>query len=181
MGTSHQAVGNAKRKPAQLDRAYEPNRKPFANPEKREPWRSRNLPTRALTISPSKRTAKQRAYNPANSQCLRFSSNPLESRQIGLVMVAFRRALRRYRAKLSRLEFVGGSHELSTCASSESWIAQADAWLELERFIRRLSARNADVLMFRAAGFEWKEIASCFSESVATVRNRFSREIDRLW
>jgi hypothetical protein len=35
--------------------------------------------------------------------------------------------------------------------------------------------------MFRAAGFEWKEIASCFGESVATVRNRFWREIDRLW
>jgi DNA-directed RNA polymerase specialized sigma24 family protein len=106
---------------------------------------------------------------------------PMAPRKHGLVMVAFRRALVRYRAKLSRLELVGGSHELSTCASSESWIAQADARLELERLIRRLSARNADVLMFRAAGFEWKEIASCFGESVATVRNRFWREIDRLW
>jgi DNA-directed RNA polymerase specialized sigma24 family protein len=105
---------------------------------------------------------------------------PMASRKHGLVMVAFRRALGRYRAKLSRLELVGSSHELSKCASSHSWIAQADVRLELEKLVQRLSARSADVLMLRAAGFDWKEIASSLGESPANVRNRFWREIDRL-
>lgn len=59
-------------------------------------------------------------------------------------------------------------------------MAQADMRLELEQLVQKLSARNADVLMLRGAGFEWKEIASCLGESVATVRNRFWREIYRL-
>ena len=105
---------------------------------------------------------------------------PMAPRKHGLVMVAFRRALARYRAKLSRLELVGGCYELSTYASSESWVVRAEARLELEKLIRKLSARNAEVLMLRAAGFEWKEIASSFGESVANIRNRFWREIDRL-
>jgi DNA-directed RNA polymerase specialized sigma24 family protein len=105
---------------------------------------------------------------------------PMGAPKHGLVMVAFLHSLNRYRAKLSRLEFVGGSHELSECASTCSWIAQADARLELERLVRRLSARNRDVLMLRAAGFEWKEIATLFCESPAKLRNRFWREIKRL-
>ena len=105
---------------------------------------------------------------------------PMAPRKHGLVMIAFRRALARYRAKLSRLELVGGCYELASYASTESWVARAEARLELERLIRRLSTRNAEVLTLRAAGFEWKEIANCFGESVAIVRNRFWREIARL-
>jgi DNA-directed RNA polymerase specialized sigma24 family protein len=105
---------------------------------------------------------------------------PFDSRKHGLVMVAFCRALRRYRAKLARLELVGGPEQLAERAPSQSWIAQADARLELENLVRRLSARNAEILMLRAAGHEWKEIASLFGTSVAAVRNGFWREIDRL-
>jgi len=105
---------------------------------------------------------------------------PVTPRKHGLLMIAFRRALTRYRAKLSRLELVGGCYELSTYASTESWIARAEVRLELERLIRRLSTKNAEVLALRAAGFEWKEIAHCFGESVTNVRNRFWREIARL-
>lgn len=115
------------------------------------------------------------------SRYLDRAGAPMSSRKHGLVMVAFRRALDRYRTKLSRLELVGGSHELSKCGSSHNWIAQADVHLELERLVRRLSPRNAEILMLRAAGFEWREIASLFSESSANLRNRFWREIGRLW
>lgn len=115
------------------------------------------------------------------SRYLDRAGAPMTSRKHGLVMVAFRHALSRYRAKLSRLELVGGSHELSRCGSSRNWIGQADAHLEFERLIRRLSGRNADVLMLRAAGFEWKEIARLFGDSPANLRNRFWREIGRLW
>ena len=115
------------------------------------------------------------------SRYLDRAGAPMDSRKHGLVMVAFRRALGRYRAKLSRLELIGGSYELSKCGSSHNWIAQADVHLELERLVRRLSPKNADILMLRAAGFEWKEIASLLGESSRSLRNRFWREIGQLW
>lgn len=105
---------------------------------------------------------------------------PMTSRKHGLVMVAFTRALGRYRAKSGRLEFVGGSGELAERANAKSWVAQANARLELENMVRRLSRRNADVLMLRAAGYEWKDLATLFGVSAAALRNAFWREIDRL-
>jgi DNA-directed RNA polymerase specialized sigma24 family protein len=105
---------------------------------------------------------------------------PLSPRKHGLVMMAFRRALRRHAAKLARVELVGDPDELSWRASTTSWISQVDARLQLEGLVRRLSAKNADVLMLRAAGYEWKEIASIFGASVASVRNGFWREVEKL-
>ena len=105
---------------------------------------------------------------------------PLNTRKHGLVMVALHRALHRYRAKLGRLELVGGSEELAQRASSQTWVAQANGRLELENLVRRLSARNAEVLMLRTVGYEWSEIAALFKTSVTAVRNGFWREIDRL-
>jgi hypothetical protein len=70
---------------------------------------------------------------------------PMASRKHGLLMVAFRRALVRYRAKLSRLEPIGGSHELSTRTSNDSWMEDADMRLEFEQLVQKLSARDAEV------------------------------------
>jgi hypothetical protein len=105
---------------------------------------------------------------------------PLCSRKHGLVMLAFARALRRYAAKQSRLELLGGSAELASHARSGSWIAQANARLDLESMVRRLSDQNAEVLMLRAAGYQWKEIANLLATSVASLRTSFWREIDEI-
>lgn len=105
---------------------------------------------------------------------------PMASRKHGLVMVAFCRALRRHCAKLRRLELVGSSSELAKRSPAKSWEAEAHARLELENLLRRLSGRNADVLMLRAAGYEWIDIASLFGVSASALRNAFWREIDRL-
>jgi predicted transcriptional regulator len=105
---------------------------------------------------------------------------PVSSQKHGLVMLAFRRGLRRYAIKLNRLELVGGSAELSTRAVDEGWIGQVNACVDLENVIRQLSERNGAVLMLRAAGFEWKEIAQILGTSVAAVRNGFWREINRI-
>jgi DNA-directed RNA polymerase specialized sigma24 family protein len=105
---------------------------------------------------------------------------PCASRKHGLVMIAFRRALRRRAAKLARVELVGDPEELSCRASSVSWVRQTDARIQLEDLVRKLSARNADVLMLRAAGYEWKEIARVFATSVASVRNAVWHEIDKV-
>jgi DNA-directed RNA polymerase specialized sigma24 family protein len=103
---------------------------------------------------------------------------PTCSRKHGLVMTAFCRGLRRYAKKAARLELLGSSNDLADHLVDDSWIARANARLELERIINQISDRSAEVLMLRAAGYEWKEIAPIFRTSVAAIRNSFWREIE---
>jgi len=98
----------------------------------------------------------------------------------GLLLVAFCRGLRRHAAKLNRLELVGGSDELAIRAIDDGSMCQVNACLDLERIVQRLSDTSSAVLVLRAAGFEWKEVAEIFGTSVATIRNRFWREIDKI-
>jgi DNA-directed RNA polymerase specialized sigma24 family protein len=105
---------------------------------------------------------------------------PLSTRKHGLLLVAFCRALRRYAAKSSRLELVGGSDELSSHTAENAWVSQVDARLDFEKIVRQLSERNAAVLTLRAAEYEWKEIAQLFGVSVAAIRNSFWREIEKI-
>lgn len=74
-------------------------------------------------------------------------------------MVAFCRNLRRHAAKLGRVELAGGANDFGIYASSWSWIDRTNARLDLERVVRHLSKPSTTVVMLRAAGFEWKEIA----------------------
>ena len=105
---------------------------------------------------------------------------PESSRKRALVMVAFCRRLRRYAAKSNRLELVGGSGELSSCTLGEGWIGQVNARLELAKMVRKLSDKNGTVLMLRAAGYEWKDVAELFGTSPAAIRISFWREVDRV-
>jgi DNA-directed RNA polymerase specialized sigma24 family protein len=105
---------------------------------------------------------------------------PFSTRKHGLLLVAFCRALRRYAAKSSRLELVGGSGDLANQTIDNAWVRQVNARLDLETIVRQLSARNAAVLTLRAAEYEWREIAQVFGISVAAVRNSFWREIEKI-
>jgi DNA-directed RNA polymerase specialized sigma24 family protein len=105
---------------------------------------------------------------------------PLSTRKHGLLLVAFCRALRRYAAKSSRLELVGGSDDFTSYTADNAWVSQIDARLDFEKIVRQLGERNAAVLTLRAAQYEWKEIADLFGLSVAAVRNSFWREIERI-
>ena len=105
---------------------------------------------------------------------------PLSSRKHGLLMLAYCRALRRYRAKSARLELLGSSTDFSELAIADDWLAPANARLDLEKFVRRLTDRHAQVLMLRAAGYEWREIAEIFETTVAAIRSSFWREIEKM-
>ena len=105
---------------------------------------------------------------------------PLSTRKHGLLLVAFRRALHRYAAKLSRLELAGGSGDLANHTTDNAWVRQVNARLDLESIVRQLSERNAAVLTLRAAEYEWKEIAQLFGVSTDAIRNAFWREIGRI-
>jgi len=102
---------------------------------------------------------------------------PSSSPKKGLLLLAFSRALRRLAAKSRRLEPAGGAVELSTWVGDDRWSRQADARLDLENIVRKLSERNSVVLALRGAGYDWEEVAEALGTSVATVRNSFWREI----
>lgn len=105
---------------------------------------------------------------------------PVISRKQGLLMTAFCRALHRHAARLSRLEFVGGSQELSVWPCPGGWANDVESHCDFDRIVHRLSERNSQILMLRAAGYEWKEIASLFNSSISAVRNGFWREITKI-
>jgi DNA-directed RNA polymerase specialized sigma24 family protein len=75
---------------------------------------------------------------------------------------------------------VGGAGELSQHAADNAWVRQLDTRLDFEKIVRQLSERNAAVLTLRAAEYEWKEIAQLFGVSIATIRNSFWREIEKI-
>src|SRR5947209_4383101 len=105
---------------------------------------------------------------------------PPGSRKHGLLMVAFCRNLRRHASKLGRVELAGGANELGIYASSWSWVDRTNARLDLERIVRNLSKPSTTILMLRAAGFEWKEIARLLGTTPAAARSNFWREIANL-
>jgi DNA-directed RNA polymerase specialized sigma24 family protein len=105
---------------------------------------------------------------------------PESSEKRGLLMLAFCRALRRHRAKSTRLKLVGACVELSNYTVDDAWIRQIDAHLDLQNIVRQLTERNGAVLMLRAAEYEWKEIAQLFGTSVAALRNSFWREVEKI-
>lgn len=106
--------------------------------------------------------------------------DPESSCKHGLLIVAFCRGLRRYAAKLNRLEFVGGSVELSSRTFDEGSVSQMNARLELARIVRKLRDENGTVLMLRASGYEWEDVGQVLGKSPAAIRIGFWREIKRI-
>ena len=98
---------------------------------------------------------------------------PDYSQKHGLLMLAFRRGLRRYAAKLNRLEFVGGAGELSSQTVDEGWVGQVNARLELAGTVRKLRNQHGTVLMLRAAGYEWEDVGQILGKSAAAIRISF--------
>jgi hypothetical protein len=105
---------------------------------------------------------------------------PESSNKHGLVMVAFCRGLRRYAAKLNRLELVGGSEELACRALDEAWPGQVNTRLELAKIVRKLRDEHVTALMLRSAGYEWEDVGRILGKSSATIRISFWREIKRI-
>ena len=95
-------------------------------------------------------------------------------------MMAFCRGLRRYAAKLNRLEFVGGSGDLPSRTSDDGWAGQMNARLELARLVRKLRDENGAALMLRAAGYEWEDVGRILGKPAAAIRIGFWREIKKI-
>lgn len=146
----------------------------------RETWGVAYRRTRTLLNDPGPAAELMETSVAEVSRYLDRIGAPQSSHKHGLVMAAFSRRLRRYATKLNRLEFVGGSAELSSHPVAGDWVNEVNSRLEIEGIVRKLRADNAAVLMLRAAGFDWKDVAQLMGKSPAAVRNSFWREVERI-
>jgi hypothetical protein len=97
----------------------------------------------------------------------------------GILMCAFCRALRRYATKLNRLQFVGGTAELSERRLVPDWTALVEFRLDLEKLARHLTHKGRIMLGLRSRGFDWKEIAGVLHMTQTAARAVFWREVKR--
>ena len=97
-----------------------------------------------------------------------------------LLRRCFKRVLHRHAQKLTRVELVGSSLELSDLAADRTWSRQIDARVDFERMILLLSEKCRTILTLRDAGYEWQEIANLLGTTVSAVKKRFFREIREL-
>src|SRR5208282_1820353 len=97
----------------------------------------------------------------------------------GILMCAICRSLRRYARKLSRLELVGGSTELSERRIAPDWTALVELRLDLEKLTRSLNDKSRTMLDLRRSGFDWKEIADVLQMTDIAARAAFWREVKR--
>jgi hypothetical protein len=97
----------------------------------------------------------------------------------GLLMCAFCRALRRYVAKLRRIELMHDLSEVSAPRPARSCPSEEDCRLDAEKAAQQLNERGRQMYDLRQAGFEWKEIAAILNTTGAAARAEFSRELKR--
>ncbi len=99
----------------------------------------------------------------------------------GLLVVNFRQQLNRLALRLSRLVVSGSSQDLEPLLASTECEEDLDRRIFVQEFVQRLSSRNRTVLRLRRAGYSWDEIAKMLNGNSSTLRNRFWREIRKVY
>jgi RNA polymerase sigma factor (sigma-70 family) len=117
-------------------------------------------------------------------ECVARVSQSLDSRNevpysqntIALLWVSFRNSVLNRAAKRRREEPIADSEMLEPVAVRGS-LEAIESQIDLEKLVRRLSARSRTVLILRYAGYDWKEIAALLRITVAAAKNNFRREL----
>ena len=97
-----------------------------------------------------------------------------------ILMCALGRNLRRYAAKVKRIELIADISELAESAPYKSCgPSKEDCRIDAEKVARRLNPRARVMLELRKVGFEWKEIAAVLKTTDCAARAEFSREVKK--
>jgi RNA polymerase sigma factor (sigma-70 family) len=104
------------------------------------------------------------------------TEEPFSQNTIALLWVSFRNAVLNRVAKRRREEPIADLGMLEADAGSGS-LEAIESQIDLEKLVRRLTARSRTVLILRYAGYDWKEIASLLRITVPAAKNNFRREL----
>lgn len=98
-----------------------------------------------------------------------------------VLMCALGRNLRRYAAKMKRIELLDDLSELTDVTSHDGCgPSKMDCRIDAEKVARKLNPRSRVMLHLRTVGFDWKEVAAALKMTDCAARAEFSREIRRL-
>jgi RNA polymerase sigma factor (sigma-70 family) len=104
------------------------------------------------------------------------SEAPYSQNTIALLWVSFRNSVLNRAAKRRREEPIADSEILEPVAARGS-LEAIESQIDLEKLVRRLSARSRTVLILRYAGYDWKEIAALLRITIPAAKNNFRREL----
>lgn len=106
---------------------------------------------------------------------------PLFAQQVqGLLLVAFRNALRSLAQKRRRMQPIVDGGALDVPNANANWEHEVQLNLDLAKLVRQLSTRSRVILRLRHAGYQWKEVAALLGVTVPNARSSFWREIEKL-
>jgi hypothetical protein len=149
-------------------------------PAAHEVWNDACTQTRALLGEPCKTSGLMERSAVQISRYLNRRGVATFSQDTnGLLMCAFRRALRRHVARLRRVELAPDLSEASERPPARSCTTEEDCRLDAEKAARELSERGRQMYQLRHAGFEWREVAQKLNTTDAAARAEFSRELKR--
>jgi hypothetical protein len=147
----------------------------------RELWDQACQQTRVFLGDPSEAPGLMETSVIQVSHYLDRRAVPLFDQDAGaLLACAFYRGLRRYIARLRRLELAADVSHLAVSRVGRSCLSKEDCHLDAEKVVRQLSDRARQMYELRNAGYGWKEIADKFEISDAAARAEFSRELRRI-
>jgi hypothetical protein len=166
-----------------VDRELDPTGKPIrldVRSAAREVWNDACNQTRALLGEACEAAGLMERWVVQISRYLNRRGLPMFSQDTsGLLMCAFCRALRRYVAKMRRIELAHNLSEISEPRPTRSCTSEEDCRLDAEKGARRMSKRGRKMYALRTEGYEWREIAEILNTTDAAARAEFSRELKR--
>jgi hypothetical protein len=169
--------------PLWWDRELDPTGKPIrldVRSAAREVWNDACNQTRALLGEACEAAGLMERSVVQISRYLNRRGLPMFSQDTsGLLMCAFCRALRRYVAKMRRIELAHNLSEISEPRPTRSCTSEEDCRLDAEKGARRMSKRGRKMYALRTEGYEFREIAEILNTTDAAARAEFSRELKR--
>lgn len=113
------------------------------------------------------------------SRYLMIRGGPLwPGRTRTLLRASFRRALRRYAAKLNRREMLGGASDVEdTVLAFENSGQSVGYCMDPERVVRLLTDQGRAILALRDLGYAWKEIDRFLGVRESVARQTFEKEL----
>jgi hypothetical protein len=169
--------------PIWWDQELDPTGKPIrldVRSAAREVWKDACNQTRALLGEPCEAAGLMERSVVQISRYLNRRGISMSAQETNsLLMCAFCRALRRYAAKLRRMELTEDIARVSEAQATHNCASKEDCRLDAEKATRQLGERAQMMYELRNTGFEWKEIAQRLKMTDAAARAEFSRELRR--
>lgn len=99
----------------------------------------------------------------------------------GLLLLDVYRQTQRIAKRRRRIEFVGGTSELSKLLGAPDWTEDLERRIFLEELVDFLSPWTAGIVRLRLEGLVWEEIAEMLAQDPSSMRKSFWRDVRKAY